>query len=490
MSAAGDGGVRVRWWRSVTVRLVLASTVASTLMIGVVFGFLYWRAVGVVERQAADTVASEIRSLAEHFDEAGLLNMIRTVRDRSAGSSEAEPVYLVVDGLGNRLAGNLLSWPPTIPPDGRWRKVELYRAGEERPVLIGSRGYQLPGGVRLLVGRALDGRVKIQDAIGESLLWALAALWSMAVGGGLLLSRIILRRVAEVAAINNEVMAGELGRRVPVRGSGDEFDRLAASMNAMLGRIEELMVGMRTVTDSVGHDIRSPLTRLRNRLERARAPGASEAEREAALDQALADVDLTLDLLGRLLDIARAESGLQRGELREVDLGAVARDVVELYEPIAEDRGLAIEVVPHGAVPVSGHAELLAQAVSNLVDNATKYARSRIRVEARSEPDNAARVVVIDDGPGIPAQDRERATQRFVRLDPSRSGKGAGLGLSLVAAVARLHGGSLVLSDAQPGLEAALVLPPHPASGDEAIGPDGAVWRTASARRYEGGSAG
>lgn len=466
--------VRVRWWRSVTVRLVLASTVASTLMIGVVFGFLYWRAIGVVEQQASDTVASELRGLVEHFGSVGLLELMRTVQERSAVPTEAEPVYLVVDGLGNRLAGNLLAWPPTVPPDGRWRKVELYRRGEDHPILIGARGYELAGGVRLLVGRALDGRVKIQDAIGESLLWALAALWTMAVGGGILLSRIILRRVGEVAAINREVMVGELGRRVPVRGSGDEFDRLAASMNDMLSRIEELMVGMRTVTDSVGHDIRSPLTRLRNRLERARLPGATETEREAALDDAVADVDLTLDLLGRLLDIARAESGLQRGEMSEVDLAAVACDVVDLYEPIAEDRGLRIEVSADRAVPVSGHAELLAQAVSNLVDNATKYAGSRIRVEAVVDA-GGARVTVADDGPGIPPEDRERATERFVRLDPSRSGKGAGLGLSLAAAVARLHGGELVLSDAAPGLKVELVLPSLAAVDDETIGPGQSV---------------
>ena len=462
--------VRVRWWRSVTVRLVLASTVASTLMIGAVFGFLYWRAIGVVEQQASDTVASELRGLVEHYGSVGLLELMRTVQERSAVPTEAEPVYLVVDGLGNRLAGNLLAWPPTVPPDGQWRKVELYRRGEANPILIGARGYELAGGVRLLVGRALDGRVKIQDAIGESLLWALAALWTMAVGGGILLSRTILRRVGEVAAINREVMVGELGRRVPVRGSGDEFDRLADSMNDMLARIEELMVGMRTVTDSVGHDIRSPLTRLRNRLERARAPGASAGERDAALDDAVADVDLTLDLLGRLLDIARAESGLQRGEMSEVDLAAVARDVVDLYEPIAEDRGLVIEASAERIVPVSGHAELLAQAVSNLVDNATKYARSRIRVEA-TLGSGGARVTVTDDGPGIPPEDRERATQRFVRLDPSRFGKGAGLGLSLVAAVARLHGGELVLSDAGPGLKVELALPSLVALDDETIGP-------------------
>lgn len=482
----GDGGVQVRWWRSVTVRLVMASTVASTLMIGAVFGFLYWRAVGVVEQQAADTVASEIRGLVEHFSESGLPDLMRTVNERSAVPAEAEPVYLVVDGLGNRLAGNLLAWPSTIPPDGAWRKVELYRRGEPNPILIGARGHQLVGGVRLLVGRTLEGRVQIQGAIRESLLWALAALWAMAVGGGAVLSRTILRRVGEVAAINREVMVGELGRRVPVRGSGDEFDRLAASMNAMLRRIEELMMGMRTVTDSVGHDIRSPLTRLRNRLERARLPGASGAEREAALDEAVADVDLTLDLLGRLLDIARAESGLQRGEMIAVDLGAVARDVVELYEPIAEDRGLALEADADRMVAVSGHAELLAQALSNLVDNATKYARGRIRVDAWRDGERA-RVAVTDDGVGIPAADRERATERFVRLDPSRSGRGAGLGLSLVAAVARLHGGTLELSDAQPGLRAELVLPLRETEpGGEAIGPAMAVAPDPVIRHYEG----
>ena len=451
-------GTPVRWWRSVTVRLTLTSAVLSTLTIGVVFGFLFWRAVGVVEDQAADTVGSEIRSLAEHYGDSGMIGLIQSVQERSAVSGVAEPVYLVVDGLGNRLAGNLLAWPPTVLPDGEWRKVELYRRGDDRPILIGARAVPLAGGVLLLVGRTLEGRVQIQHAISEAVLWALAALWAMSVGGGLLLSRIILRRVDEVAAINREVMVGDLGRRVPVRGSGDEFDRLAASMNSMLARIESLMVGMRTVTDSVGHDLRSPLTRLRSRLERAQAPGLTDADRERALDGAVADVDATLDLLGRLLEIARAESGLQRGQMTEVDLAAVAGDVVELYAPMAEEGGLAVEAAADQPVMVSGHAELLAQAVSNLVDNATKYARSRIRVEVAEEA-GTARLAVVDDGPGIPAEDRERAVERFVRLDPSRSGRGAGLGLSLVAAVARLHNGTLRLSDAGPGLRAELVLP-------------------------------
>lgn len=463
----------VRWWRSFSVRLALVSALLSTLMVGLVFAFLYWRAIDVVEAQAADTAASELQSLAEHLADSGLLGLVRSVEERSRVAAEAEPVYLVVDGLGNRLAGNLLDWPPTLLADGAWRKVELYRRGDARPVLIGARAARLPGGVRLIVGRALEGRVQIQHAIGEAVTWALAAVWVMTMGGGLLLSRSILRRVDEVAATNREVMVGDLGRRVRLRGSGDEFDRLGASMNSMLARIEELMVGMRTVTDSIGHDLRSPLTRLRSRLERARAAEATAAEREKALDEALSDVDSTLDLLGRLLEIARAESGLQRGQMAEVDLAAVARDVCELYEPTAEDRGLALETAAAAPLAVLGHHELLAQAVSNLVDNATKYARSRIRIEVVAVGDRA-RVRVEDDGPGIAPADRQRATERFVRLDPSRGGKGAGLGLSMVAAVARLHRGALELSDAGPGLRADLLLPIRSAAGapgDEAIGP-------------------
>lgn len=470
MSDPGNRGMSVRLWRSVTVRLVVASAVLSTVTIGLVFGFLYWRAVGVVEEQAADTVAAEIQGLAEHFGDSGLAGLVRSVHDRSEIPSEAEPVYLMVDGLGNYLAGNLLAWPPTIPPDGKWRKVELYRRGGGEPILIGARAHALPGGVRLLVGRALEGRVKIQDAIGEAVLWALAALWAMAVGGGLLLSRTILRRVDEVATINRDVMIGDLGRRVPIRGSGDEFDRLAASMNAMLDRIEELMVGMRTVTDSIGHDLRSPLTRLRSRLERAQSPATPAAERDQAVDDALVDIDSTLDLLNRLLEIARAESGIQREQMTDIDLSAIATDVAELYDPIAEDLGLSIVAEADQPVVVSGHGELLAQAVSNLVDNATKYARQRVRVEVTVNA-HGARVGVIDDGPGIPEQDRERATERFVRLDPSRSGKGTGLGLSMVAAVARLHGGALVLSDAGPGLRAELLLPIRVAQPGDAIRP-------------------
>jgi signal transduction histidine kinase len=256
---------------------------------------------------------------------------------------------------------------------------------------------------------------------------------------------------------------GDLSGRLFVAGTGDELDRLAENLNAMLDRIEALMRGLKEVSDNIAHDLKTPLTRLRNRAEEALRAGKSETDYRAALESTIDESDALMRTFNALLMIARAESGHSRENMEEFDAADVARGVGELYEPLAEEKGLVLKVEAPQPIMLSGQRELVSQAVANLVDNAIKYAvpdggEGSILVTAESEGERVL-LTVADNGPGIPEADRPRVVERFVRLERSRSEPGSGLGLSLAAAVARLHGGELILADNRPGLKAVIALP-------------------------------
>ncbi len=294
----------------------------------------------------------------------------------------------------------------------------------------------------------------------------------------LFVSRRVLKRIDSVAVTSRQIMAGDLSGRLEVTGTGDEFDRLAESLNTMLERIERLLTGLKDVSDNIAHDLKTPLTRMRNRVETALAKAASEAEYRDALEATIEDADQLIRTFNALLMIARVEAGSSDAQFAEVDAAAIAGDVFELYEPLAEEAGVCLDIDAAGPLRLAANRELLSQALANLVDNAIKYAteaqnRPRVAIAVARRQGNAV-LSVSDNGPGVPVKDRGRVAERFVRLEESRSKPGAGLGLSLVSAVApHLHSGSLDLRDNDPGLRAELVLP---ANGD---GVDGA--RTASA---------
>ena len=358
-------------------------------------------------------------------------------------------MYLLADPGLRRLAGNLSAWPREAEgaEDG-WVEISARRAGgEETHGPIRARTFLLPGGFRLLVGRDPRGRADFEGLILESLGYALGITLVLGLLGGLVMSRRMLRRVDAVRETGQRIVRGDLSRRMPVTGVGDEFDRLSVTVNEMLDEIETLMTGLRTVTDSVAHDLRSPLTRLKSRLELALREGPDdERGHRAALERAIAETDGILRTFATLMEIARAESGKAGIAMAPVDLGTIVADMVELYAPLAEAKGLAIEAaLEETQRVVSGHAQFLSQLVANLLDNALACTpEGRIRVSLVRERSGAVRLAVEDSGPGIPAEERERVLQRFVRLDASRTGGGSGLGLSLVAGVASLHRASLV----------------------------------------------
>lgn len=410
---------------------------------------------------------AEITGLAEQYAQGGLPLLVHTVIQRSRDPGQG--LYLVIDPAGRALAGNLDQKPAATPgPDG-WMDF-FYN----RKVLDGTevkaaraRAFVLPEGFYLLVGRDVQERRIIETLITSALVWAIGLTVALGLAGGLFMSRNMLARVDAINRSSSGIMKGDLSQRLPIAGTGDELDQLARNLNAMLDQIEALMIGMRQVTDNVAHDLRSPLNRLRSRLEVTLLSEPSPEEYRQALERTIAEADSLLTTFNALLMIARAEAGSLRESMSIVDPAAVVADAAELYEPVAEESGLRLTVDVAEGLSVRGNRELLSQAVANLLDNAIKHGKPQdgtsepvIAVTVAADPDGHILIGVADHGAGIPEQERGRVLERFVRLETSRNTPGSGLGLSLVAAVARLHGGRIALDDNRPGLCVTLILPP------------------------------
>jgi signal transduction histidine kinase len=429
---------------------------------GGVLAFVYWTSADFVERQTEATLDAEVNGLAEQYAQRGLSGLVQLVAARSAGERGANMLYLVTDRDGMPLAGNISGWPQGVPAHSGWLSFKIAtrigRRSEIHPAL--GAVFVIPGGYRLLVAHDISDAAAFRDRIRTTLLWAGLVALGMGLLGGTLMSRNLLRRVELVNRTSERVMSGNLAERVPLRGSGDEFDQLAANLNRMLDQIERLMTAMREVTDDVAHDLKTPLARLRARLELALfEPDAGEAGHSEAIRAAIDEADRLLATFNALLGIAEAETGAGQRRMSRLDLAEVARNAVEFYEPLAEERGFSLVFDAERGVIVRGDRHLLSQAFANLIDNALKYAGGgEIAIQVR-RCDGRALVEVADRGPGIPPPDRETVFDRFVRLEPSRSTPGNGLGLSLVRAVARRHEGSARLADHDPGLRAILELP-------------------------------
>jgi signal transduction histidine kinase len=452
--------------RTTAFKLTLVYLVVFALFAVSLLAYFAWNTRRLVNEQITATVDVEIVGLAEQFNAGGIRRLVLIVdtRARRPGSS----LYLVTTSAGEGLAGNVGSLPSGLLERSGWTETE-YRRLEETDVsshhaLV--RIIQLPGGFRLLVGRDLDERERLYDVVISAGRWSAAIVVVLGLAGGFFVARRVLNRVDAMTATTRKIMGGDLAGRLPVTGSDDELDRLAVNLNAMLERIEALMHGLKEVSDNIAHDLKTPLTRLRNRCEEALRTAKSDDEFRDALESTIEESDDLIKTFNALLMIARAESGQARDNMSEFDAAEVARGVGELYEPLAEEKGIALTVDAPSAVPVRGNRELVSQALANLIDNAIKYAddkdrsaeSSSIAIGAAAEGDLVL-LTVSDRGPGIPEQMRERVVERFVRLEQSRSVPGSGLGLSLASAVAHLHGGTLRLEDNRPGLRASIALP-------------------------------
>jgi signal transduction histidine kinase len=453
--------------RTTAFQLTLVYLLIFVVFAASLLGYFALNTRRLITEQITTTVDTEITRLREQYNQGGIRRLVIVVdlRSRRPGSS----LYLVTTATGEGLAGNVGSLEPGVLDHPGWletnyRRLEAPEGSDHRALV---QVVQLPGGFRLLVGRDLEERERLFGIIANAGQWSLALVIVLGLAGGFFVSRRVLNRVEAMTDKAQTIMAGDLAGRLPVAGTGDELDRLAVHLNAMLERIEALMRGLKEVSDNIAHDLKTPLTRLRNRCEQALRGSAGVADYRAALEATIAESDELIRTFNALLMIARAESGQARDNMTEFDAAEIARDVGELYEPLAEEKGIALTVDAPAAAPVRGNRELVSQALANLVDNAIKYAGpngelngapAEIVVKAGNDGERIS-LSVADRGPGIAEADRGRVVERFVRLEQSRSEPGSGLGLSLAAAVARLHGGELQLEDNHPGLRSTIALP-------------------------------
>jgi signal transduction histidine kinase len=451
--------------RSARTRLVIASAFLGIISITLVLGLVYWTANRIIEAETRSVVDAEISGLADSYSSLGMSGLARAINRRIDSTTEPDALYLLTDRFGNPIAGNLAAWPTSVAPGGGWVEIELIRTDINRTVPISAASIQLRGGERLLVGRDASARQRFDRVLGQSLALALAIAIALSLMIGWLLTRLGFRRVGEISETAREIVSGDLTRRMPARADGDEFDQVALTLNEMLDRIEALVANLRMTTNSLSHDLRSPLTRLRGQVELMMDDAElSTAERTAVGENALREVDHILRVFADLTEIARAEAGIGRSEFRALDLAALTRDVAEFYQPVAMEQDISIRVAGH-EVEVPGHRALLNRAVSNLLENAIRHAPpgSEIFVQTRQSGSRAI-VSVADRGAGVPLADRDRILDPFVTLDPSRTNGTTGLGLTLVASISRLHGGEVSIADNAPGLEVSMDIPRRPAN--------------------------
>ena len=450
-------------FRTSTFRLAAIYLIFFAFSVSSVLAYVYWNTVGILERQTDETIRAEVQGLSDQYrllSLAGVVDVVKRRIEEGGGS-----IYLLVNSDQERIIGNIDMLPAANTSEAGWVDFPIaVGKGIARQRHTG-RAYHapLPGGYLLLVGRDVEEQRLFGTTIRQAVSWALGLALVLGLGGGWLLSRNFLRRVDAITETSRTIMAGDFSQRMPVSGSDDELDRLAQSLNDMLGQIERLMAGMKEVSSNVAHDLRTPLTRMRARIESA-LRSDEPAGHKLALEKTLEDSDRLLSTFNALLSIARAEAGQSREGLAETDAASIVHEVAELYEPIVEDAGGTLKVEVEPDIPVRADRQLLAQALSNLLDNALKYGGldettgTAVTVTARPV-DGRAVITVADTGSGIAPADRTRVLDRFVRLDESRNKPGNGLGLSLVSSVMKLHGGSLTLEDAGPGLLAKLELP-------------------------------
>ncbi|WP_374545494.1 sensor histidine kinase [Rhodoblastus sp.] len=468
---------RARFWRSLTRGVApgrLFRTTAFKLAIAyfviVGLGFtLVLDRVGenvreLINEQMRQTIDAEIKGLADQYADGGLNQLVAVVerRSRTPGAS----IYLVTAPNGVAVAGNVIDLPAGVFDQKTAVETTYERLGEPNVARRAiARVFTLPGHFRVLIGHDLEDRERLRHILGSALFTSLLWLLVIATFGGLFVARRLLRRVDAMSAKAATLLQEDLTGRLPLSGADDELDRLARNLNAMLDRIASLMAGIRQVSDNIAHDLRTPLTRLRNNAEQALQLDDGEEGCRAALEQVIDEADGLIRIFNALLMIARAEAQSSRENFTDLDAAELASDMAELYEPAAEEKGVALQVEAPAPAPIRGQRELIGQALANLIDNALKYsapdvpgATAVVTISVALD-DNKVEIAVADRGPGIPEAERARVLERFVRLEASRSRPGSGLGLSLAAAVARLHDGTLRIEDNAPGLRVVLVLP-------------------------------
>jgi signal transduction histidine kinase len=435
-------------------RLTLLYAGLFTLSVLILFGVIYWSALGYAAQDEADENDVEFHAIVDEAELTGYASLPRIIDNHIRQRADEPTAYLLEDIGLNKIAGNI---PPMPPRDGIFGLKVVLNGIRRR---VSASFYEMPNGDHLLIGQDSASLRDMKELVARAFGVSVAATLILGLIGGGIVTRSVLRRVESVARTSRAIVAGNLSQRVPLRGGDDEFDHLAASVNAMLDRIEDLMRSMRQVSNDIAHDLRTPLTRLRQRVELARRHKQSVPELQAALDDSTAQIDSILETFGALLRIAQIEAGQGITANAPVDVSALIAGIADDFAPAAEDRGQTIETCLEPGLKAAGDKALLTQMVVNLLENALRHAPpgAHIALTAAGTADGV-RIAVSDNGPGIPAHERENVLRPFYRLESSRTTAGNGLGFGLVAAIVKQHGGTLNLEDNQPGLRVTVTLP-------------------------------
>jgi signal transduction histidine kinase len=450
---------RSRFLRSSAFRVALGYIAISIAVLTLFAAPLWYAWRENVEQVRTELLREDAQSLTDIFQNQGPDVLAAVIDARVKNQQVANTIILFTDAQRSPLAGNLAAWPPEAPETPGIHKQTISEGDRSiRALLVHT---TLPGGYNLLVGRDNSRFRPLQAVFLYGLAGAAVILLIAGLVGGWLIRRALLSEVHRLRQTTCAIVAGDFSQRLPVRGESDELDLLAQTVNRMLDQIEQLVHGVRNVSNSIAHDLRTPLAELRSRLEGLAVTRPGSEETLAEIEGAVADVDRVIGIFNALLRLAEIDTGARRSGFVRVDVGKVASDVAEFYQPVAELKGVTLSFKSSGALKLAGDPLLVVQAMSNLVDNALKYGQrnGNVAVVAARRPDRAIEIAVSDDGPGIGDEEKTKVTERFYRGDASRGTPGVGLGLSLVDAIARLHGGALTLADNHPGLRASLILP-------------------------------
>ena len=450
--------LKTRFWRSASVRLAGLYAILFALSAVAMTSFLWWSTARLLNREVETAIITDARGLSVTWTEAGMGGLVQAIQDRLVGNIDDDSLYMLTDDEYRYITGNLAVWPIGVTQTGLWYELSIARAGQRSIARV--ERFDLPGGYHLLIGRDVQTRAQLRTVLASSLVWGLLLVLLLGMVGALLLRIVLQRMLMNVSVTARAITGGDLSRRVTLSKRGDEFDELAATLNHMLDRITRLMDGVLQVSNAIAHDLRTPITRARARLEDANRDGASVESLRAAIDRATSDLDGVVAVFQALLRIAEIESGARRSAFATIDLVPVLTDLAELYEAVAEESGKVLKLSIPPTLTTFGDREMIQQALANLLDNALKYSPPGAKVELRATRDEAGvQIEVSDQGPGMSDADMKRATERFFRAEAARNSPGSGLGLAVVQAVALLHGHGLQLSHGNPGLIATLRLP-------------------------------
>lgn len=448
---------QISLFKSSAVRITLVYVLLFSLSVSIILGFVYWSTIVYKTKQTDQDINAEIETLAAVYKSKGypglLVMLSERVEQLRPGDSS---LYLLTDDQFQPLIGNMPDWPRMAFDRGGWLDFRLDDLRDEDGGRYSARArtFVVENRFNLLVGQGMKDLATLKALVGRALIWGLLLTVALGLIGGLMVRQTLRSRLGAINQTSRKIMQGDLRKRIDTRGSGDEFDELATNLNSMLDQIENGVEGVRRVSDNIAHDLKTPLARLKNRVEELKLKVAGQVEEEAAVDQIIHEADGLLATFNALLRIARIEYSEQRKSFSEIDVNSILVDLEDLYEPLAEDKGQILVLEIGEPVLLMADRDMLFQAFANLFDNAVKYTPSGGKIVVRSfeSSDGQWSVEIADNGSGIPKSEHDKVVQRFYRLDQSRSTPGSGLGLALVFAVLKVHQLDLVLGDNNPGL--------------------------------------